>query len=366
MIKKSTILILLTIFSINLNASNNVKKLIGNMFMVGFFGTNIDKNSQIVKDIKDYHLGGVILFDRDPSNMEKAKNIKNAKQVRNLTLVLQQNSSYKLLIAVDQEGGRVQRLSPKNGFSQKYNSASNIVKKNDKYIKYEYSKMAKELKSVGINFNLAPVVDLAINPKNRVIVKLGRSYGKTPLDVTKYSTIFIKEMAKKGILTSLKHFPGHGSSLGDTHKGFVDITDTWQIKELKPYQNLIEDGRVDTIMMAHVINKKIDPKYPSSLSKKSVTNLLRGKLLYEGVVISDDLQMRAISKHYSLRDTIKLSINAGVDILLFGNQLDPSKIVSVKILIDTAYELYKSKEISLSQIQMSNQRIKRLKDRISD
>ena len=170
-------------------------------------------------------------------------------------------------------------------------------------------------------------------------------------------------MAKKGILTSLKHFPGHGSSLGDTHKGFVDITNTWQKKELKPYQNLIEDGIVDTIMVAHVMNKQIDSKYPSSLSKKSVTNLLRGKLLYEGVVISDDLQMRAISKHYSLRDTIKLSINAGVDILLFGNQLDPTKIISVKTLIDAAYELYQSKEISLAQIRMANQRIDRLKDK---
>ncbi len=364
MVKKLTILILLTVFSINLNASDDIKKLIGNMFMVGFFGTSVDKNSQIVKDIKDYHLGGVILFDRDPSNRKKAKNIKNAKQVRNLTLALQQNSDYKLLIAVDQEGGRVQRLSPKNGFSQKYKSPFNIVKKDDKYIKSEYSKMAKELKSVGINFNLAPVVDLAINPKNRVIVKLGRSYGKTPSDVTKYSTIFIKEMAKKGILTSLKHFPGHGSSLGDSHKGFVDITETWQKKELEPYKNLIEDGRVDTIMMAHVINKEIDAKYPSSLSKETVSNLLRGKLLYEGVVISDDLQMRAISKHYSLRDTIKLSINAGVDILLFGNQLDPTKIVSVKTLIDTAYELYLSKEISLNQIKMANQRLERLKYRL--
>jgi len=363
-VKKLTILILLTVFSINLNASDDIKKLIGNMFMVGFFGTSVDKNSQIVKDIKDYHLGGVILFDRDPSNRKKAKNIKNAKQVRNLTLALQQNSDYKLLIAVDQEGGRVQRLSPKNGFSQKYKSPFNIVKKDDKYIKSEYSKMAKELKSVGINFNLAPVVDLAINPKNRVIVKLGRSYGKTPSEVTKYSTIFIKEMAKKGILTSLKHFPGHGSSLGDTHKGFVDITETWQKKELEPYKNLIEDGRVDTIMMAHVINKEIDAKYPSSLSKETVSNLLRGKLLYEGVVISDDLQMRAISKHYSLRDTIKLSINAGVDILLFGNQLDPTKIVSVKTLIDTAYELYLSKEISLNQIKMANQRLERLKYRL--
>ncbi len=363
MIKKLTIVLLLTCFSINLNASDDIKKLIGNMFMVGFFGTSVDKNSQIIKDIKDYHLGGVILFDKDPSDRKKAKNIKDKEQVKSLTLALQKYSNYKLLIAVDQEGGRVQRLSPRNGFSQKYKSASDIVKKNDKYIKSEYSKMAKELKSVGINFNLAPVVDLEINPNNRVIVKLKRSYGKTPLDVTKYSTIFIQEMAKKGILTSLKHFPGHGSSLGDTHKGFVDITNTWQKKELKPYQNLIEDGIVDTIMVAHVMNKQIDSKYPSSLSKKSVTNLLRGKLLYEGVVISDDLQMRAISKHYSLRDTIKLSINAGVDILLFGNQLDPTKIISVKTLIDTAYELYQSKEISLAQIRMANQRIDRLKDK---
>jgi len=364
-IKKLTIFILLTLFSINnLNASDDIKKLIGNMFMVGFFGTHIDENSQIVKDIKEYHLGGVILFNKNPTNSKKAKNIKYRNQLKSLTFALQKESDYKLLIAVDQEGGRVQRLSPKNGFSQKYKSASSMVKKSDRYIKNEYSKMAKELKSVGINFNLAPVVDLAINPKNRVIVKLGRSFGKMPEDVVKYSTIFIKEMANKNILTSLKHFPGHGSSLGDTHKGFVDITKTWQDRELEPYQELIDSNMVDSIMVAHVINGVIDKKYPSSLSKKTITNLLRGQFLFNGVVISDDLQMRAISKHYSLKDTIKLSINAGVDILLFGNQLDPTKIVSVKTLVDTVYELYQSNEITLKQIKMANQRIDKLKNRL--
>jgi len=357
-------ILLSLIFSLSLiygESRVEVERLIGNMFMVGFFGTNINTNSQITKDIKKYNLGGVILFDRNPVNKSKPKNISSPHQVKTLSNNLQKFANGRLLIAVDQEGGRVQRLSPKNGFSRKYSSPSQIIKTNNFG---EYSYMAKELNSVGVNFNLAPVVDLAINPKNRVIVGLGRSYGKNPSVVVSSATKFIKSMSNQGVLTSLKHFPGHGSSLGDTHKGFVDITNTWQKSELVPYQKLIDNGMVDTIMVAHVMNKRIDSKYPASLSNKTVNGLLRGNLGYNGVVISDDLQMYAISKHYSLRDIIKLSINAGVDIMLFGNQISPKKILTTKKLVDTTYSLYKSGEISLSQLKIANDRIDRLKGRL--
>ncbi|SHO80658.1 Beta-hexosaminidase [hydrothermal vent metagenome] len=359
--KKIFLTTLLTLSFVYSESRVEVEKLIGNMFMVGFFGTKINANSQITKDIKRYNLGGVILFDRNPINKSKPKNISSPKQVKALSSKLQKYANGRLLIAVDQEGGRVQRLSPKNGFSRKYSSPSKIVKSNNFD---EYNIMAKELNSVGVNFNLAPVVDLAINPKNRVIVKLGRSYGKNPSKVVSSATKFIKSMSNQGVLTSLKHFPGHGSSLGDTHKGFVDITNTWQKSELIPYKKLINSGMVDTIMVAHVINGQIDKKYPASLSNKTINKLLRGKMGYDGVVISDDLQMYAISKHYNLRNTIKLSINAGVDIMLFGNQLSPKKILTTKKLVDTTYSLYKSGEISLSQLKIANDRINKLKSRL--
>jgi len=361
MLKKISLGVLLSLSIAFGESKQEIEKLLGNMFIVGFRGVDVNQNTQIVHDIQRYNLAGVILFDRDPANRKKAKNISSPAQLAKLTAQLQKYSNNKLLIAIDQEGGKVQRLSPKNGFSRYYLTAKDVASKN---AGSQYKSMAKELSSVGVNFNLAPVVDLALNPKNRVIVGLKRSYGSNPSAVVKHTKEFIKYMNRYGVMTSIKHFPGHGSSLGDTHKGFVDVTNNWQNKELEPYQDLIDSGMVDTVMVAHVMNKKIDSKYPASLSYQTINGLLRGQLGYNGVVISDDLQMHAISKHYSLKNTIKLAINSGMDILLFCNQLDPKRVVSTQKLIDTAYTLYQNGEISLAQIKRANERINTLRNKI--
>lgn len=361
MLKKISFGFLLSLSLAFGESKEEIEKLIGNMFIVGFRGVNVDANSQIIKDIQRYNLAGVILFDKDPVNRKKAKNISSPIQLKNLTAKLQKYTNKPLLIAVDQEGGKVQRLSPKNGFSRYYPNAATVAANGDSA---QYTTMAKELKSVGVNFNLAPVVDLALNPKNRVIVGLKRSYGSDPKIVTDYAGSFIKSMNRYDVLTSIKHFPGHGSSLGDTHKGFVDITNNWQNKELLPYRYLIDSGMVDTVMVAHVFNGKIDNRFPASLSYKTITGVLRGKLGYDGVVISDDLQMHAISQHYSIKDTISLAINAGMDILLFCNQLDPKSVVSTQKLIDTTYALYQNGEITLAQIKRANERINQLRNKL--
>ena len=347
------------------NSSKNIEKMMGSMLMVGFHGTSAKKNSQICKDIKRYNLAGVILFDYNPIDKKSAKNIASKEQLAKLTKELQACSKDgKLLIAVDQEGGRVQRLKHRYGFYGRYPKAADIHKMNEKQIKKYYRHMAQELRSVGINYDLAPVVDLDINPRNHVIHGLGRSFGSNPKAVAKYATLFVESMHQNGLLTSLKHFPGHGSSTGDTHKGFVDVTAQWQQKELDPYRLMIAKKRVDTIMVAHVFNKRLDRSYPATLSQKVVTGILRGALKYHGVVITDDLQMGAISKKYGLSETLRLAINAGDDILLFGNQLDPRRTLSTKKLINTMYALLKSGKIKLTTIQRSNKRVARLKSRL--
>jgi beta-N-acetylhexosaminidase len=164
------------------------------------------------------------------------------------------------------------------------------------------------------------------------------------------------------VLTSLKHFPGHGSSVGDTHKGFVDVTNLWKPVELEPYRLL--NHKADTVMVAHVFNKKLDAKYPATLSKKTVDGLLRKKLGFEGVVITDDLQMGAISKKYGLKTTLQLAINAGDDILLFGNQLDPRKVVSTIKLVETVKQLVKEGKVSKARIDRSYARVQRLKKKL--
>ncbi|MEA3418254.1 MAG: glycoside hydrolase family 3 N-terminal domain-containing protein [Campylobacterota bacterium] len=347
------------------SSQDSPEKMAGSMLMVGFHGTSAKPGSQICKDIQEYNLAGVILFDYNPVDKSKPKNIASKGQLAKLTKELQKCSKDgKLLIAVDQEGGKVQRLKAKYGFNGKFPKASDVSKMKDGQVAGIYKKMGGELKGVGINYDLAPVVDLDINPKNHVIHGLGRSFGKDPGDVAHYASIFINSMHKKGVLTSIKHFPGHGSSTGDTHKGFVDVTQQWKKAELEPYRILIGQGRVDTVMVAHVFNKKIDSVYPATLSSKTVNGLLRKKLGFQGVVITDDLQMGAISKKYGLKNTIKLAVNAGDDILLFGNQLDPNHTVSTKKLVDMMILLVKSGDIKQETIKRANVRVAKLKKKL--
>ena len=354
---------LLVGFLVGTLPAQTLEKKIGQMLMIGFHGTTATADTQICKDIKQYNVGAVILFDYNPVNKRKPKNIATKKQLAKLTKQLQACSSDgKLLIAVDQEGGKVQRLKSKYGFYGKFPKASDVIKMDENQIEKTYKKMSKELKSVGINYDLAPVVDLDINKKNHVIHGLGRSFGKDPKTVARFASTFIDAMHSNGVLTSIKHFPGHGSSVGDTHKGFVDVTHLWKEVELEPY-HLLKD-KADTVMVAHVFNKKLDTKYPASLSYKTITKMLRWKLGYHGVVITDDLQMGAISKKYGLRNTLKLAINAGDDILLIGNQLDPRQVKSTKKLVNTIRSLVKTGEVKAKDIDRAYARIQTLKEKL--
>lgn len=333
-----------------------LKKQIGQMLIVGFDGESVDKDSQIIKDINQYNLTGVILFDKDYKNRSKTKNISSPVQLHNLTSSLKALANKPIIVSVDQEGGKVARLKSSYGFEDTF-SAQKITSFDDKKVEELYNSLAITLKNSGINCNFAPVVDLAINPQNKVIYQLERSYGKNPQEVIKYSKIFIEALQKQGIISVLKHFPGHGSSLEDSHYGFVDISDTWSEIELLPYKELIDYDKVEMIMTAHVFNSHLDGKYPATLSHNINTKLLRQKLGYSGVIISDDLQMKAILEHYSLEETVRLAINSGVDILLFGNQL---AYHSIDDIINTILSQIKQNKIRYERIIESNERIKKL------
>ena len=355
------LVILLFSFSFNLFAKEayskqEIERMISKMVILGFNGENINQNDEIYKNIKS-GLGGVILFDKDPNDKSKVKNVRNKEQLRKLTSQLQSISNQKLLISIDQEGGIVQRLKKEDGFVDTL-KASEIAKKGNNFAKQSYSAMAKDLRYSGINVDFAPVVDLAINKDNKVIVAKGRSFGESSNEVITYASIFVDELKKEKVISVLKHFPGHGSSLADSHLGFVDITNTWNQKELEPYKYFIKNNKVDMIMTAHVYNKNLDKTYPATLSREINTNLLRYKLGFEGVLISDDLQMSAISKHYDLKQTLTLAINSGVNMLLFANQL--SKPITLKQIVDTVYLQVLNEEISLEQIIKSNQKIDRM------
>ena len=348
---------LLLFFSLHADITDTkLKNMIARMLIVGFNGTKVDENSSIVKDLQTYQLGGVILFDKNFKYPDKPKNIVDPKQLKKLTSDLQKYAQKPLFIAIDQEGGKVARLRKDKDFYRAY-TAKKTAKFKTKKAHRIYKKQSLMLKDNGINLNFAPVVDLAINPKNKVIVGLERSYGKDAKTVAKYASIMIEEQNKAGVISVLKHFPGHGSSLGDSHKGFVDVTKTWNKKELEPYKKLISQDNVDMIMTAHVVNKKLDALYPATLSYNINTNILRKQLGFKGVVVSDDMQMKAISKHYSLQDATTLAINGGVDILLFGSQLSDN---ATDEIIQTIFKQVKDGKIPLQRVIDANKKIELL------
>jgi beta-N-acetylhexosaminidase len=226
------VLVLLLFINLNLYAQettkiseNRLKQMIGQMLIVGFDESVINANSPIVKYIEKYNIGGVILFDRFYTDRNKIKNIKSPQQLQLLTSKLKEYSKNKLIISIDQEGGKVQRLKSSYGFPSTP-SAKKIAKKSITEAKKSYTTLAQMLSQNGINCNFAPVVDLSVNKNNPVIERLERSYGETPQVVTNYATVFINALHSQKILSVLKHFPGHGSSKDDSHKGFVDVTDT--------------------------------------------------------------------------------------------------------------------------------------------
>jgi len=332
-----------------------VKKQIGRMLIVGFENSMVNKKSKIVKDIQKYNLGGVILFDKFYKYKKRTKNISSPHQLQLLTKRLKSFAKKPLLISIDQEGGYVSRLKAKDGFIT-IPSAFTVSKMDQKDAKIEYDKQSQMLQNCGINCNFAPVVDLAVNPKNRIIQGLQRSFGDLK-HTTKYAKIFMQSQKDKHIISVLKHFPGHGSSVGDSHKGFVDISKSWTTRELEPYKQLIKSNSIDMIMTAHVFNATLDKRYPATLSYKINTKLLREKLHYRGLIVSDDMQMKAITNRYSLKNSVTLAINAGVDILLFGNQLAKQNLDE---LVEIIYQQVKDGSIPYKRIIESNRRIENL------
>jgi beta-N-acetylhexosaminidase len=223
-------------------------------------------------------------------------------------------------ITIDQEGGAVERLTRDVGFDEVPPALQVAKGRSPAQAEALYAGMAEGIAELGFTVNFGPVVDLAINPGNQVIAKFGRAFGKTADVVVRYAEAFVKAHRGAGVLTALKHFPGHGSSTADSHEGFVDITDTWKESELEPYRRMIADGFADLVMVGHLIDTDVAADgMPSSLSPEWITGVLRDELGYDGVVISDDLEMGAIRDHFKLAEAVVRAVEAGTDVLLFTN-----------------------------------------------
>ncbi|PID58659.1 glycoside hydrolase family 3 [candidate division KSB3 bacterium] len=344
--------------------TTSLERQIGQMLLVGFRGLELTTHSPIFEDLHTRHLGGVILFDYDSALKSPCRNIQSRDQLRALLQALSESASGPLLLSIDQEGGRVSRLKERFGFRPTV-SARFLGERNSLELTTQYAgQTAGLLKDLGFNLNLAPVVDLHLNSASPAINAVERSFSRDPDTVIAHAGAWIREHRQQGILCALKHFPGHGSADQDTHHGFVDVSNSWLAEELIPYRALIREGLADLIMTAHIFQAGLDPKWPATLSEKIIGGLLRRELAYHGVVLSDDLQMKAISSHYSLETVIYQAINAGVDILTFGNNLTyDAQVVPKAIAI--IKDLVAQKAVSEQRIGESFQRICRLKEQLS-
>ena len=294
---------------------------LGQLLVVGFRGTEINSESKIVKDIKEYNLGGVVLFDFDIESGEYGRNIIDANQLLKLSSALVAYSQTPPIIAIDQEGGRVSRLKETYGFPKTRSAQYLGTLDNEDSTRYYAKTTAQEFMVVGVNTNFAPVVDVNLNPSNPVIGNYERSFSKETDKVVKHVGYVLDEFDKEGILSVLKHFPGHGSSTKDSHLGVTDVTNIWDESELLPYKKLFTERKINAVMTAHIYNARLDSLWPATLSERTIQGILRDSLGFNGVVFSDDMQMKAISDEYGLETAIEQSLNAGIDILVFANNL---------------------------------------------
>ena len=336
---------------------------IGEMLILGFRGLEVNDSSKIVQDINKYNIGGIIVFDYDVPSKTWSRNIESPEQTKKLVSDIKSLTNENLFIAVDSEGGYVNRLKTRYGFIN-IESALKMGEGEASETFTQVSQLGAELKDLGFNLNFAPVVDVNINPDNPVIGYLERSFSDDPIKVYEHASSFIDAMHEYNITTAIKHFPGHGSSQDDSHLGLVDVTSTYNKEiELLPYKELIASNKLDMIMTAHVMNTNIDNDNPATLSSIFLQDILRNELGYNGIIVSDDMQMGAIVDNFGQEEAIIKAINAGCDLLIFSNnnkEYDENIAEKAVNIIKKALE---ENKISEERINESYNRIIELKQK---
>jgi len=346
---------------INLNLTDieinnlSLKEKLSQMFIVGFSGTCLNSKNKNIQNLAKNGLGGVILF---------AENIDSYNQIQDLTKKLQDISKIPLFISIDQEGGLVERTINIENKIDYLTAMALASTENTELIKNHTQIMAEELKFMGVNMDFAPVLDVNTNINNPIIGV--RSFGCDAEDVIKYSEPVYKTFIKNNIIPVGKHFPGHGETSVDSHLDMpvVDLSfEELENVHIKPFKEAI-NNRLDALMIAHVFYKAFVPChceeahkaaaaiYPASLSSEIITGYLKKKLNYKGLIISDDMVMGGISKHYNYFDACIKGINAGIDLFIFRNSDD-----EILALIDELVKAVENGLISMERIDESVEKI---------
>ncbi|MBM4354737.1 MAG: beta-N-acetylhexosaminidase [Deltaproteobacteria bacterium] len=320
--------------------AKDLRKKIGQLFLVGFEGRNI---SPWLKQLfHDYHVGGVVLFSRNVSEPGQAFEMLRSFKVPGL------------LVAIDHEGGRVVRLpAPVTRFPP---AGQLGLVNSPEMVRRSAVCQARELSAIGINFNFAPVLDVRSNPVNRVIAD--RSFSADAQAVGRLAREYVRGSLEVGVAPCGKHFPGHGDTREDSHELLprVDTSPaTLEQRELVPYRMALAAG-LPAIMTAHVVHEGLDPTLPATLSQPVVGKLLRERLGFQGVVVTDDLEMKAVADNWDVEDRTLLALKAGADLLMYCHTPE----VQIRA-IETVYRAVDGRIVKPEQIEQSFARIQALK-----
>ncbi|MBC7691371.1 MAG: beta-N-acetylhexosaminidase [Methylotenera sp.] len=287
---------------------DDAKKQLGELFIMGFNGLELsDETSAFISQAQ---IGGVILFSH---------NYESPGQIAELTNQIQDcRHDLPLWISVDHEGGRVQRF--KKPFT-KIPEGQVIGANGSAKLAFDVSEMiAMELKAVGVNLNFSPVADIATNPKNPVIG--ARAFGAEEELVTKMVTAFVRGHLLQGVLPCVKHFPGHGDTSTDSHFALPKVDDSLEVlreREFKPFLKAFKSG-CPMVMTAHILNPKLDAEKPATLSSKTLQDILRKELRFTKLIISDDMEMKAITDHFGKDLAPRMALQAGCDLLIYRSE----------------------------------------------
>ncbi|MCB0417480.1 MAG: beta-N-acetylhexosaminidase [Bdellovibrionaceae bacterium] len=323
-----------------------VKKLVGQLFVVGFDGYSV--SNEFAQFIKSYNLGGVIYFKKNVQSPGQLAELSNE-----LQFTYRQPDAPPMFISIDHEGGKVNRLV--KPFT-KFPGNDHLGELGSPKIGYDFGAiLAKELKAVGVNVNFAPVVDVYTNSENTVIKS--RSFSSDPEVCAKLGSAVARGIQRNGVMAVAKHFPGHGDVKEDSHFKLPRCDKS--VEELEacewiPFRRAIR-GRIDGVMTAHILNKALDAEFPATLSEKTIQTYLRDLMRFNRVIFSDDMEMKAIAAEYTVEQAAVLAVNAGCDCLIYKGTKIPVEAVEAVI------KAVEEKAIPLSKIQESVKRIESAK-----
>lgn len=326
-----------------------INQKIGQMVIVGLEGETTDP--KVEELINSYQVGGFILFKRNISSASQTVELLN-----NLKQINDSLNDQPLFLSVDEEGGRVSRM-PNEFIKLPTNQVIGSIN-NETFAAQYGEQIAKQIRMLGFNMDFAPVLDINSNPNNPIIGD--RSFSSKQSIVTNLGVNMMKGISKEGIIPVVKHFPGHGDTSMDSHIGLPIINrNLTQLVnfELKPFAKAVNQG-AEVVMVAHLLLPELDPTYPASLSKVLIHDVLRQKLGFEGVVITDDMTMGAIETNYGIGEAVVQSVKAGTDIVLVCHSYD-KQIAAIEALKKAA----EAGEISSERIDDSVYRIMRLKNK---